>query len=281
MIFLNLLLAGGLAAISAPIIIHLLHRSRVMPYDWGAMMFLEELMAERARRLRMQEILLLLVRALIVACLSLALMRPAIKSPTAGVRSADTHTSAVVLLDDSYSMNVGRNRTAWQDAKESAINYIGTLQNGDDVSVMFTSSAGKVPAPAALFDLDRAREIVRSAKPHYDKTDIPRAISASLQQLENQHNPRRELVLFSDMQAAGWELGDGARWSFIASTIRSSRVKPNIILAATPDTRPNNLALMSIEPSRQVVDSFTPVTFNVAVANEGPEAIRDATVGVE
>src|SRR3954468_5317157 len=109
MIFLNLLLAGGLVAVSAPIIIHLLHRSRVMPYDWGAMMFLEELMAERAQRLRMQEILLLLVRAMIVACLALALMRPAIKSPTAGVRSADTHTSAVVLLDDSYSMNVGRN----------------------------------------------------------------------------------------------------------------------------------------------------------------------------
>src|SRR5437868_8469760 len=207
MVFLNLLLVGGLAAVSAPIIIHLLHRSKVMPYDWGAMMFLEELMAVRARRLRRQELLLLIVRSMIVACLSLALMRPAVKSPTAGVRSADTHTSAVVLLDDSYSMNVGRNRTAWQDAKESAINYIGTLQNGDDVSIMFVSSAGKVPAPAALYDLDRAREIVRSAKVNYDKTDIPRAVSASLQQLENQHNPRRELVLFSDMQAAGWELG--------------------------------------------------------------------------
>lgn len=278
MVFLNLLLIGGLAAISAPIVIHLLHRSRVVPYDWGAMMFLEEIMAERARRLRMQEILLLLVRAMIVACLALALMRPAIKSPTAGVRSADTHTSAVLLLDDSYSMNVGRNRTAWQEARESALNYIGTLQSGDDVSVMFTSTAGKIPAPTALFDLDRAREIVRAAKPRYDKTDIPRAITAALQQLENQHNPRRELVLFSDMQAAGWELGDGARWSFISSTVRSARVKPNIILAATPDTRPNNLALLSIEPSRQVVDSYTPVTFNVAVANEGPEAIHDATV---
>ncbi len=278
MVFLNLLLVGGLAAVSAPIIIHLLHRSRVVPYDWGAMMFLEELMAERARRLRMQELLLLFVRAMIVACLSLALMRPAIKSPTAGVRSADTHTSAVVLLDDSYSMNVGRNRTALADAKESALNYINTLQSGDDVSVMFTSTAGKVPAPAALYDLDRARELVRGAKPQYDKMDIPRALTAALQQLENQHNPRRELVLFSDMQAAGWDLADGARWSFIASTVRSARVKPNILLASTSDARPNNLALLSIEPSRQVVDSYTPVTFNITVANEGPEAIRDATV---
>jgi hypothetical protein len=34
MIFLNLLLAGGLVAVSAPIIIHMLHRSRVMPHEW-------------------------------------------------------------------------------------------------------------------------------------------------------------------------------------------------------------------------------------------------------
>ncbi|HYG73883.1 MAG TPA: BatA domain-containing protein [Planctomycetota bacterium] len=278
MVFLNLLLAGGLLAVSAPIIIHLLHRSKVMPYDWGAMMFLEELMAERARRLRMQEILLLIVRALIVACLAFALMRPAIKSPTAGVRSADTHTSAVVLLDDSYSMNTGHNRKAWQDACDAAIKYIGTLQSGDDVSVMFTSSAGKVPPPAALYDHERAREIIRKATPQYDKTDIPRALSAALQQLDSQHNPRRELVLFTDMQASGWELADGARWSFIAGTVRSARVRPNIILAATPELKPNNLALLKIEPSRQVVDSFTPVTFNVTVANESPEAMRDATV---
>jgi len=278
MVFLNLILAGGLIAVSAPIIIHMLHRNRVIPYDWGAMMFLEELMAERARRLRMQEILLLIVRAMIVACLALAFMRPAIRSPNAGVRSADTHTSAVVLLDDSYSMNTGRNRTAWAEASDSAIKYIGTLQNGDDVSVMFTSSAGKVPAPAALYDLERAKEIIRKATPRYDKTDIPRAMSAALQQLDNQHNPRRELVLFSDMQTSGWELNDGGRWSFIAGTVRANRVKPNIILAGTPDLKPNNLALLKIEPSRQVVDSFSSVTFNVTIANESPEAMRDATV---
>jgi hypothetical protein len=278
MIFLNLLLIGGLAAISAPIVIHMLHRSRVMPHDWGAMMFLEELMAERARKLRMQEWLLLLCRALIVACLALALMRPAIMSPSAGVRSATAHTSSVIMLDDSYSMNAGRNHTAWTQAKEQAVKYIDTLQNGDDVSVMYTSSAGKGPAPAALFDLARAKEIINESKPHFDKTDMPRAITAALQQLERQHNPRRELVLFSDMQAAGWEMNDGARWSFIASTVRSSRIKPNIILASTSDARPNNVALKKIDPSRAVVDSYTPVTFNVTVSNEGSEPVRDVTV---
>ncbi|MGD0089985.1 MAG: BatA domain-containing protein [Planctomycetota bacterium] len=278
MVFLNLVLAGGLAAVSAPIIIHLLHRSRVVPYDWGAMMFLQELMAERARRLRLREILLLLVRALIVACLALALMRPAVLSSSAGVRSPGVNTSAVVLLDDSYSMNAGRAHAAWQDAREMALAYLNTLRKGDDVSIMCLSSAGKAPAPAALYDLERAKELVRAAAPRCDKTDMPRAITAALRQLEAQHNPRRELVLFSDMQAAGWDLSDGPRWSFVANAVHSSRVPPAIILASTPDARPANLALLRIEPSRQVVDCYSPVTFSVTVVNGGAEEIKDATV---
>src|SRR5258708_10413384 len=134
MVFLNLLLAGGLAAIAAPIIIHLIHRSRVTTYDWGAMIFLEELMAAQARKIKLRELLLLLVRIMIVACLALALMRPAMKWASSGVRAPGLHTSAVLLLDDSYSMNAGRPRNAWQDACDEALHYIDTLRRGDDVT---------------------------------------------------------------------------------------------------------------------------------------------------
>ena len=47
--FLNPLLFGGLAAVAAPILIHLLHRRRVKPMDWGAMQFLLELVAQRVK----------------------------------------------------------------------------------------------------------------------------------------------------------------------------------------------------------------------------------------
>lgn len=242
------------------------------------MMFLEELLAERARKIRLHELLLLLVRCALIGCLSLALMRPVISSRASGVRSPNMHTSAVILMDDSYSMNAGRPKTPWVEAREQALKYIDTLCKGDDVTVMFTSSAGKGPGPAALFDLDRIREIVKEASPRYEKSDVARALTAALQQLENQHNPRRELVFFSDMQAAGWSLNDGARWSFLSNTVRSSRLPPNIVLASVAQQRPNNIALIRIVPSRAVVDCYAPVNFNVTVANEGPEAAQDVSV---
>src|SRR5208282_508593 len=63
--FLNPLLFGGLAAVAAPLIIHLLHRRKVKQVDWGAMRFLAELIAQQRRRLFLEELLLLLVRALL------------------------------------------------------------------------------------------------------------------------------------------------------------------------------------------------------------------------
>ena len=48
------------------------------------MMFLEELVVERARQIQLREVLLLLVRGGIVACLSLALMRPIVRLARGG-----------------------------------------------------------------------------------------------------------------------------------------------------------------------------------------------------
>ena len=58
--FLNPFLFGGLFAVSAPVIIHLLHRRKIKQVDWGAMRFLMEMMAKRLRRLFLDELLLLL-----------------------------------------------------------------------------------------------------------------------------------------------------------------------------------------------------------------------------
>ncbi len=278
MVFLNLILAGGLAAVSAPIIIHLLHRSKVTHMDWGAMMFLEELVAERAKRIRMHELLLLLVRAGIVACLALALMRPVLNWAMSGARGPSVHTSALILLDDSFSMDAGRPRSAWLEARDQALRYVDTLKKGDDAAVMFTSSAAKGPPPTPLFDLDRVREIIRTAMPHYEKTDMPRAIAAGMQELEARQNPHRELILFSDMQASGWQLDDGTRWSYLSSTIRSTRIAPTIVLASVGDQHRINVAMTDVKPSRAVIDIYSPVSFNFTIANDGPEAVSDVAV---
>ena len=70
----GMLLWGSAAAI--PIVIHLLSRRRFDEVPWAAMDFLMAALRKHARRWRLEQLILLLVRASILALLSIALANP-------------------------------------------------------------------------------------------------------------------------------------------------------------------------------------------------------------
>jgi len=74
--FLNIALLGGLAAVAAPIIIHLLNRRSAKLVDWGAMRFLLDSLRSRKKRIQLEEALLMAARCLLVAVLVLCVARP-------------------------------------------------------------------------------------------------------------------------------------------------------------------------------------------------------------
>ena len=75
---LNPLLAWGLAAIAAPILIHLLLRQRPRPRPWAAMRWLLAAMQAAQRRYKLTNLLLLILRCLALMLLALALARPSL-----------------------------------------------------------------------------------------------------------------------------------------------------------------------------------------------------------
>ena len=68
--FLNIILLGGAAAASLPLLIHLLHKSRFKVVPWAAMHLLDPRRLAQKRRIRMENLLLLLVRCLIPVVLA-------------------------------------------------------------------------------------------------------------------------------------------------------------------------------------------------------------------
>ncbi|MGI8603639.1 MAG: PA14 domain-containing protein [Verrucomicrobiales bacterium] len=76
MLFINFVLLAGLAAVSVPIIIHLLNRRSARVVDWGAMRFLFDSMLTRKRRIQLEEALLMAARCLLVALIALCVARP-------------------------------------------------------------------------------------------------------------------------------------------------------------------------------------------------------------
>src|SRR4051812_6958961 len=102
MTFLNPSLAfAGLACISLPILIHLLMRRRRKPIVWAAMRFLMEAYKRHKRRLRLEQLLLLAARCLLVALIGLALGRPLLRA--AGVIGGRGAIVAYLLVDNSLT----------------------------------------------------------------------------------------------------------------------------------------------------------------------------------
>ena len=69
------LFAGGTLLVSAPIIIHLLNKRKFKTVDWAAMDFLVEADKRNRRRIRLEDLLLLVLRCLAVVLIALLVAR--------------------------------------------------------------------------------------------------------------------------------------------------------------------------------------------------------------
>ncbi|HBL47711.1 MAG TPA: hypothetical protein DDZ90_30435, partial [Planctomycetaceae bacterium] len=66
----------GLLAAGIPILIHLLHKRKFIETEWAAMKFLMAATRKYSRRVRFEQLLILLVRCLILLLLAVAFSRP-------------------------------------------------------------------------------------------------------------------------------------------------------------------------------------------------------------
>ena len=95
---------AGCLAIAIPILIHLLWRQRRKPIEWAAMRFLLEAYRRHRRRLRAEQLLLLLVRCLILALLGFALARPLLDR--AGLTNSGSSRVVYFLVDNGLASGV-------------------------------------------------------------------------------------------------------------------------------------------------------------------------------
>src|SRR3954462_6867687 len=82
------MLWGALAA-GIPIALHFFYRSRYRTVPWAAMEFLLTSIEQTSRRLKFQELLLLIARVVLLLLLALALMRPYTSSTANGAGRGD------------------------------------------------------------------------------------------------------------------------------------------------------------------------------------------------
>src|ERR1700730_11021108 len=94
----------GLLATALPILVHLFSQRRPRPLAFGAIEFVLRSHRQKARRLRLRQILLLALRCMLIAAVALALALPSINARgVQGAQSPGPQATALVL-DASLSM---------------------------------------------------------------------------------------------------------------------------------------------------------------------------------
>nr|MBP6509743.1 BatA domain-containing protein [Candidatus Kapabacteria bacterium] len=98
--FLNPFALIGLAAASIPVLLHLLNLRRLRTVEFSSLRFLVELQQTRVRKLKLQQILLLILRTLLIVFAIIAIARPTIPG-SLPLLSSTSRSSVVILIDNS------------------------------------------------------------------------------------------------------------------------------------------------------------------------------------
>ncbi len=209
MSFLAPLYALGILAISAPILWHLIRRTPRDRVRFSSLMFLTASTPKLTRKSRIDQWLLLLLRASAVIVLALAFARP-FQRLEALINTDDLARDRVALvLDLSASMRRGN---AWSRAREAVLTRLDELQPDDRVALFaFDDRVRPVLGfeESAELDLTSVRNVIRQRldglSPGWHATKIDdaliRAVGAvSDLDVNDDGLIRRQVVLISDMQ---------------------------------------------------------------------------------
>lgn len=251
MTFLNIAMIGGILALNIPIIIHLLNRNRPRIVRWGAMHLLEQVMRTQKRKLRLEQILLLLVRAMIPVLLAICMASPVLTG--CKELAGQSRGSMVIVLDNSYSMSAGGANASHIAATHAAIEILRDLPDGSDASVIMM--AGGV---APLLDEPTTRislliDELKKRTASYGPADVPTALSAATAILSTMSHAKKDIIIISDFQRLSWASPDGALQARLAQWNAGNTIDAPLSLLHVGKEAADNLAVMDLSLSKSIV----------------------------
>jgi hypothetical protein len=181
----------GLAALCAPVFVHLLRRHKSTPRPVSSLMFFERGTQSSTRYRRLHHLLLFALRFALVLLVVLAFANPYLLRATADAYGR----LLLIVLDNSFSMRAG---TRFSDAKQQARAVLAGKAHSQKAQVIALGGKLEVLTQAIAEDtqLRAALESVQPGDGHANFGDLARAIRP----MADTFRGPIDLHLFSDMQ---------------------------------------------------------------------------------
>jgi von Willebrand factor type A domain/Aerotolerance regulator N-terminal len=248
-------------AIAGPIIFHLIKRQPQGQQRFSSLMFLSPSPPRLTRRSRLDNILLLILRALAIGLVAIAFTRPFFRQESFLSRSLEGRNIAL-LIDTSASM---QRSDVWDKAKEQATTFLATLSPTDRVSLYTISdSLGAVlpldteNAADTTSQMEAVRAAIAELKPTWRGSQLADGLKSLADFIQGaaltgkiDSNVQSEIVLVSDLHAnSGIESLQGYPWpESIRLDVRQIRptvpgnARASVLAADDSSTTHNDVAM--------------------------------------
>ncbi len=267
--FVSPLWLWALGGVAIPLAIHLWRRQTPRIERWAAMQFLRAALDRHARRLRIESLLLLLVRCLLLALLALAIAEPFQQMDS--VAASGTHrTHKLLLLDGSLSMSAKTgSESRFDRARQMAREIVQQSSAGDAFNLCRIGNATSpvIIRRPARDPADVLREIDR-----VPLLDDAGDIAGALRQVNELLNEvpldqPTEVYILSDFQSTNWSGDTPAQESQLRQALKDLAARAKLYLVDAGNRGSANVALKSLQTPELVALTGRPFRVEVDIAS--------------
>ncbi|MCH8020610.1 BatA domain-containing protein [candidate division KSB1 bacterium] len=271
--FLNSAILFGLAAIAIPILIHLFTRQKTKTILFSSLKFLKELQKQKIRRLKIRQILLLILRTLLILILIFAFARPTLRSSGSSSLAAGAQLTAVIIFDNTLSM--GREfegQKLLDAARKRALEVVDLLRPGDEMYLLYPQDQPIFAHEGPRYSLENIKDLIGQTELSYKKTNYLAAIALANQIMAASSNINKEIYFICDMQKAGLNISE--------NTNGTSLTGDDVNLFVLPVTISNeeNLGVTDVSFENQILEQGKVAEIKATIKNYGENAANNKLV---
>jgi len=275
--------AGGLVLI--PIAIHLLSRRRYQQVPWAAMLFLHRAHRRTRRRTRLEQWLLLALRTAAMLLIALAVAQPLIAGAGRFGNGRQARTERILILDNSASMRArcDDGRSAYDHARDAALQLAGTFGPSDVISIIATASPARVIMNNAPIDDGAIRRALAAEPCTFARNDLPGALQRARDAAVRSQLPadRRAAFLLTSLRRADWVEGRAASDEASSqATARKLADAARLTIVDIPLQSRDNVAIVGLACADRLVGCEWPVALTADIAGFAGRSLPPAQLEI-
>jgi len=274
MTFLNPAILFGLLAASIPVLIHLLNLRKLKKIEFSTLRFLKELQKNKIRRIKLKQWLLLALRVMIILMLVTAFARPTLEGISIGGTTSAAKTTALFILDDTFSMSVvDQDGSYFNQAKQTIKNLLTQFEEGDEAALILVSSQPDEINPTT--NLSKLENELGELKISYTTNKLNNALIKAAQVISASENFNKEIYLLTDFQkgrlAAVENLED-----------LGEMLKENVKLYSLSFSGKEvyNIALSELKVNTSIFEKNKAISFSINVNNYSKQSADNTIVSL-